>query len=71
MVFVTYEGVGRNGKRFRDTEVHTVREGKLRRMEFYFGWDVPQGPAPPPGLKSSSRTGYIKPASFWWRKASK
>lgn len=41
VVFVTYEGVGRYGKRFRNTEVHTVREGKLRRVEVYFGWDVP------------------------------
>ena len=41
VVFVTYEGVGRYSKRFRNTEVHTVREGKLHRVEVYFGWEVP------------------------------
>lgn len=41
VVFVTYEGVGRYGKRFRNTEVHTVRDGLLRRVEVYFGWNVP------------------------------
>ena len=38
--FVTYEGqMGK--KRFRNTEVHTVRGGKIAEVEVYFGWDVP------------------------------
>src|SRR5436190_2276938 len=38
--FVTYEG--RMGKkRFRNTEVQTVRDGKIVEVEVYFGWDVP------------------------------
>ena len=38
--FVTYEG--RMGKeRFRNTEVHTVRGGKIAEVEVYFGWNVP------------------------------
>ena len=41
VTLVTYEGVGRYGKRFRNTEALTVREGKLRRVEVYFGWSVP------------------------------
>lgn len=39
--FVTYEGLSKNGQRFRNTEVLTVREGLLRRVEVYFGWSVP------------------------------
>jgi ketosteroid isomerase-like protein len=38
--FVTYEG--RMGKKhFRNTEVQTVRGGKIVEVEVYFGWDVP------------------------------
>jgi ketosteroid isomerase-like protein len=39
--FVTYEARTSAGKRFRNTEVHTVRDGKLAATEVYFGWDVP------------------------------
>ena len=38
--FVTYEAQT-SGKRFRNTEVHTVRDGRLIATEVYFGWDVP------------------------------
>ena len=40
-VFVTYEGKGASGKSFRNTEILTVRDGKIVDVEVYFGWDVP------------------------------
>lgn len=39
--FVVYEGETLTGKRFRNCEVHTVRDGKLVSTEVYFGWNVP------------------------------
>lgn len=30
-----------SGKRFRNSEAHTVRDGKLLATEVYFGWDLP------------------------------
>jgi ketosteroid isomerase-like protein len=39
--FVVYEGETLAGKRFRNCEVHTVRDGKLVSTEVYFGWNVP------------------------------
>lgn len=39
--FLTYEASTTTGKRFRNTEVHTVRDGKLISVEVYFGWTVP------------------------------
>jgi ketosteroid isomerase-like protein len=39
--YVTYEARTSGGKRFRNTELHTVRDGKLTATEVYFGWDVP------------------------------
>jgi ketosteroid isomerase-like protein len=39
--FVTYVGKRRDGGRFRNTEVLTVREGQLREAEVYFGWSLP------------------------------
>jgi len=44
-VFVTYEATAW-GKRFRNTEVHTVRSGKIVEVEVYFGWSIPHE-APP------------------------
>lgn len=40
-VFVTYEGKGANGKVFRNTELVTIRDGKIGSIEVYFGWNVP------------------------------
>ena len=40
-VFVTYEGRGDTGKAFRNTEVLTIRGGKLLEAEVYFGWSLP------------------------------
>jgi ketosteroid isomerase-like protein len=40
-VFVTYEGHNDSGKRFRNTEILTVRDGKVVDAEVYFGWTIP------------------------------
>lgn len=40
-VFVTYEGQWSGGKRFRNTEILTVRGGKIVEVEVYFGWSIP------------------------------
>jgi ketosteroid isomerase-like protein len=39
-VVVTYEAERTDGSRFRNTEVHTVEGGKVRRVEVYFGWNL-------------------------------
>ncbi|CAN5379653.1 nuclear transport factor 2 family protein [soil metagenome] len=39
-VFVTYEAV-HSGKRFRNTEIMTIRDGKIVDVDVYFGWDIP------------------------------
>ena len=36
-VFIVYEGHSRDGKTFRNSEVHTVRDGQLVTTEVYFG----------------------------------
>jgi ketosteroid isomerase-like protein len=41
----TYIARSKNNKRFRNTEVFTVRGGKIAEVEVYFGWDIPH-PAP-------------------------
>jgi ketosteroid isomerase-like protein len=40
-VFVTYEGQSANGKPFRNTEIMTIRNGKVVDVEVYFGWLIP------------------------------
>jgi hypothetical protein len=40
-VFVTYEGLGAGGHRFRNTEIVTVRGSQIVEVEVYFGWDLP------------------------------
>jgi ketosteroid isomerase-like protein len=40
-VFVTYEARTGQGKRFRNTEILRVCNGKITEAEAYFGWDVP------------------------------
>jgi len=40
-VSVTYEAEEINGTRFRNTEVMTIRNGRIREVEVYFGWSVP------------------------------
>jgi ketosteroid isomerase-like protein len=39
--FIVYEVLTSTGKRFRNCEVHTVRNGKLIATEVYFGWNLP------------------------------
>ena len=45
-VFATYEGRRAGGDRFRNTEVLTIRHGKLTEVEVYFGWSLPHPAAP-------------------------
>lgn len=45
-VFVTYEAVSTSGKRFRNTEILTLRDGKITEAEVYFGWNIPHDAAP-------------------------
>ena len=40
-VFVTYEGHNTNGRRFRNTEVLTIRDQRIVEVEVYFGWSLP------------------------------
>src|SRR5262249_47521366 len=40
-VFVTYEGRLTEGKRFRNTEMMTIRDGRVADVEVYFGWTIP------------------------------
>ena len=37
---VTYEATTTEGTRFRNTEVFTFRDGKVIRIEVYFGWNL-------------------------------
>jgi ketosteroid isomerase-like protein len=39
-VFVTYESTKTDGRRFRNTEIHTFDGDKICRVEVYFGWDL-------------------------------
>ena len=39
-VVVTYEAERLDGTRFRNTEIHTVRDGKVTSVEVYFGWNL-------------------------------
>jgi ketosteroid isomerase-like protein len=45
-VFVTYEGKSKAGPGFRNTEIVTVREGKITEVECYFGWSLPHAARP-------------------------
>jgi ketosteroid isomerase-like protein len=38
---LVYEARTSTGKRFRNAEVHTVRDGKLVSVDVYFGWTLP------------------------------
>ncbi|MGX1790916.1 nuclear transport factor 2 family protein [Bosea sp. NPDC055332] len=48
-VFVTYEVDGNDGKGFRNTEILTIRDGRIVEAEVYFGWSLPH-PAPDGGF---------------------
>ncbi|MDR5817550.1 MULTISPECIES: nuclear transport factor 2 family protein [unclassified Caballeronia] len=40
-VFVTYDLRTREGSAFRNTEILTIRDGKLIEAEVFFGWMIP------------------------------
>ncbi len=40
-VFITYEAESTTGKRFRNTEVMTIKNGRIKEVEVFFGWNVP------------------------------
>jgi ketosteroid isomerase-like protein len=48
-VYVTYVGRSDVGRRFQNTELLTVRGGKIVEVEAYFGWSLPHL-APPGGF---------------------
>ena len=39
--FIVYEARTSAGKRFRNCEMYTARDGKLVATEVYFGWNLP------------------------------
>ena len=45
-VFVTYEGRHADGRRFRNTEIVTVRQNQIVDVEVYFGWSIPHEAKP-------------------------
>jgi ketosteroid isomerase-like protein len=45
-VIVTYEGHSTAGGRFRNTEVLTIRAGRIHEAEVYFGWSIPHEAKP-------------------------
>ena len=45
-VFVTYEGRSSDGRRFRNTEIMTIHNGRIVDVEVYFGWSLPHEAAP-------------------------
>jgi len=55
--FIVYQGHKRGGKTFRNSEVHTVRDGKLIATEVYFGWDLPHQ-APQGGFVENEGQGH-------------
>jgi ketosteroid isomerase-like protein len=38
---VTYEARTLDGRKFRNTEVLTIRDGEITEVEVYFGWSIP------------------------------
>ena len=45
-VFATYEARAVGGRRFRNTELFTLRGGQLIEVEVYFGWSIPHQAKP-------------------------
>jgi ketosteroid isomerase-like protein len=52
-VFVTYEGHA-NARRFRNTELLTIKDGRITDVEVYFGWSIPHE-APAGGFVTAKR----------------
>lgn len=40
-IFVTYDLCTREGSAFRNTEILTIRDGRLIEAEVFFGWMIP------------------------------
>ena len=40
-VFVTYIGTKKDGRKFRNTEFFSTRNGQITSVEVYFGWNLP------------------------------
>ena len=55
-VFVTYEGRNTDGRRFRNTEILTIRDRRIVDVEVYFGWSVPHR-APQGGFVNEAEPG--------------
>lgn len=51
-LYVTYEGLAA-GRRFRNTEILTIKNGQVTDVEVYFGWSIPH-PAPSGGFVQES-----------------
>lgn len=45
-VFATYEARAVGGRRFRNTELFTLRGGQVVEVEVYFGWSIPHKAKP-------------------------
>jgi ketosteroid isomerase-like protein len=45
-VFVTYEARAVGARRFRNTEILTLRGGQVIEVEVYFGWSIPHNAKP-------------------------
>jgi ketosteroid isomerase-like protein len=52
-VFVTYEARAAKGRRFRNTEILTLRGRQIVEVEVYFGWSLPHE-APIGGFKDEA-----------------
>jgi hypothetical protein len=52
-VFVTYEGRA-NARRFRNTELLTIKDSLITEVEVYFGWSIPHE-APVGGFVAEKR----------------
>lgn len=55
--WIMYEGVT-TAKRYRNTEIYTVRDGKITEALVFFGWDVPH-PAPEGGFIENGGEGHV------------
>ncbi len=64
-VVVTYEGEARSGRKFRNTEVLTVRGGKIVEAEVYFGWNIPHDAPEGRSVSGPDEAGSMKLATIY------
>ena len=55
--FIVYEAETADGKRFRNAELYSTRNGQLVEVEVYFGWSLPH-PAAPDGFVENDGEGH-------------